>query len=186
MLPAAALGVSAGLTLLLAPDPARVKEEDFTIPLPIARNQWLAFVKVLATGERKAVTPNFRLGVFEMTVRRLCDIGAMENPRMVQHEGRQVWDADWIRPANLRAFLDDGMTQYALFAQSVQGYASDERLRSMVGVTVDNSKATLSGLLAVAHRAGLPGLSSWVTDPKNRAKFRDNTTAHYARANGLF
>ena len=121
-----------------------------------------------------------------MTVRRLCDLGAMGNPRMVQHEGRQVWNADWIDPTSLRAFLDDGMTQYGLFAQSIQNYAEDAALRSMVGVTVDNSKATLSGLLTVAHRAGLPGLSSWVTDPKNRAKFRDNTTAHYARANGLF
>jgi hypothetical protein len=186
MIPVAALGVTAGLTLLLAPDPAKVREDDFPIPLPIARNQWLAFVKLLASGKRDEVTPNFRLGVFQMTVRRLCDIGAMANPRMVEHEGRNVWDADWVNPVSLRAFLDNGMTQYTLFSQSIQGYANDEKLRSMVGATIDNSKATLSGLLTVAHRAGLPGLSTWVTDPKNRAKFSENTTAHYARANGLF
>jgi hypothetical protein len=56
----------------------------------------------------------------------------------------------------------------------------------LVGTEVDGVPLTLSGVLSVAHRAGLPGLSSWVVNPRDRQRFSRNTTAYFTRGNGLF
>lgn len=164
-----------------------VSGSDYTVPIDcLTRKAWLAFVRVFVNRDSHAITPNFRLGAFEMTVPRLCDLGAMENLRLTHHNGWQVWDADWKKPASLVEFLDDALGQYELFAESIRRYSLDELVRGFVGTKIDEHTATLSGILAVAHRAGLPGLSSWIVNPKDRRRFSRNTTTYFERANGLF
>lgn len=191
----AAMGIGAGAILLFgrdeedAPSPSIAHNDptDFDIPVPtLTRKQWLDFVKLHANGNPKTVTPSFRLGVFEMTVRRLCDLGAMKNPRVVRFRDRQVWDAEWCNPATLSAFQRDPLGQYALFAESIRRYAEEDAIKAAVGAEVDGVKLTLSGALAVAHRAGLPGLASWIAKPRDRSRFTNNTTSYFQRGNGLF
>jgi hypothetical protein len=160
---------------------------DYKVPIVgLTRKDWVAFVKCFVNGNPHTITQSFRLGVFEMTVRRLCDLGAMANPRPTRHAGWQVWDADWQKPGSLVDFLNDPLGQYELFAESVRQYSNDETVKGMVGTLVDGEPITLSGLLSVSHRAGLPGLSSWIVNPKDRVRFSRNTTAFFKRGNGLF
>lgn len=160
---------------------------DYAVPLDgLTRKDWLAFVKVHVNGNPQTVTPNFRLGVFEMTVRRLCDLGVLANPRLTQNYGWQVWDADWRNPKSLGEFLNDPLGQYELFAESIRQYAFNRVLRDFIGTDIDGQRMTLSGALSVAHRAGLPGLCSWVEHTKDRQRFSANTTSYFLKGNTLF
>lgn len=185
MLPAVA-AFGAGASLLLASE-AQETKSDLVVPVPgITRESWVKFVGAMVNGKAHHVTDSFRLGAFELTVRRLCDLGVMTNLRGTGLERGKVWDADWIAPGGLKAFLDSPLQQYDLFAESTRRYAEDSKVKTLVGATVDDTVTTLSGVLAVAHRAGLPGLSSWVVNPKDRQRFSKTTTAFYSKANGLF
>ena len=161
-------------------------EDTLETPLGLTRKQWIAFLKVAQSGKPCTVTPAFRLGAFGMTVRRLCDLGAMEDPQVIRYKGRQVWDARWANPSDLKAFQGAPLTQYALFCESMTDYNDREELARTVGQIVDGQTVTRSGALMLAHRAGLAGMASWVQDPKIRHRFRDNTTAFFGRANGIF
>lgn len=172
-----------GLSLLNVDDTASLPG----IPIDgLTRKEWVDFVRIFVNGNPYTVTQSFRLGAFEMTVRRLCDLGAMANPRPTRHAGWQVWDAEWKRPESLIEFLSDFFGQYDLFAQSIAQYATEEKIREAVGTVIDGVPLTLSGALSVAHRAGLPGFLSWVSKPKDRVRFSRNTTAFFNRGNGLF
>jgi hypothetical protein len=198
MLPAV-VGIASGTILLLSRNegespPLSVAfdtfphqdEEGLEIPLALTRKQWLDFLKAATCGNPRTVSPSFRLGVFGLTVRRLCDLGAMTNPRVIHFEGRQVFDADWIRPSNLKHFQNAPMLQYRLFTDSIKRYGESPEVSEAIGQTIDGQKVTQSGALMVAHRAGLPGMASWLTDPTIRQRFSDNTTAFFAKANGIF
>lgn len=187
----AVLGLASGTILLLS------REEDTATPLPsalesikpplgLSQVSWMGFLKAAACGHTKTVSPSFRLGVFGMSVRRLCDLGAMGDPRVTQYHGRQVWDAEWIEPVSLRAFQAAPMVQYRLFVESISRYAAAEELILSVGKLVDGITVTRSGALIVAHRAGLAGMCSWMTNADEREKFSDNTTAFFHKANGIF
>jgi hypothetical protein len=188
MLPVVA-AFSAGAGLLLAPEADTLpdRQRDLEVPLAgITRESWVKFVGAMVNGKADHVTPTYRLGAFELSVRRLCDLGVMTNLRGTGLESGKVWDADWIPPGNLKTFLADPFHQYDLFSESMRRYSADPAVTAFVGALVDDTTTTLSGVLAVAHRAGLPGLSSWVVTPKERTRFSNNTTAFYSKANGLF
>lgn len=197
MIPAV-IGLASGTILLLSrgeeePPPLHVSIDSFShqddgieIPLALTRKQWLGFLKAATCGNPRTVTPSFRLGVFGLTVRRLCDLGAMVNPRVIHFEGRQVWDAHWRNPSSLKQFQAAPMTQYRLFTDSIKDYFAAPEIAEAVGQTVEGQKVTQSGALMVAHRAGLPGMASWLQDPSIRQRFSDNTTAFFQRANGIF
>lgn len=187
----AVLGLASGTILLLS------REEDKAPPLPgameaikaplgLSQGSWMAFLKAAACGSPKTISPSFRLGVFGMSVRRLCDLGAMGDPRVTQYHGRQVWDAEWVDPVSLRAFQGSPMTQYKLFAESISRYAAAEEVILSAGKLVDGQAVTRSGALMVAHRAGLAGMCSWMMNADERKKFSDNTTAFFHKANGIF
>lgn len=161
-------------------------EEGIEIPLALTRKQWLAFLRVAVCGNPRTVTPSFRLGTFGLTVRRLCDVGAMAHPRVIHFKGRQVWDADWCNPSNLPAFQAAPMLQYKLFTDSIKGYFVAPQVPEAVGQVIEGVKVTQSGALMLAHRAGLPGMTSWLQDPTIRQRFSNNTTAFFERANGIF
>jgi hypothetical protein len=146
----------------------------------------MQFLRAASCGSPRTISPNFRLGVFGFSVRRLCDLGAMTEPRVIKYQGKQVWDAHWINPANLKNFQSAPMLQYRLFTESIKDYFSIPTINSAIGKIIDNCTVTLSGALMVAHRAGLPGFESWMNDSTVRRKFADNTTAFFERANGIF
>lgn len=194
MIPAV-IGLASGTLLLLGreEEPAPLAgvslpthAEALEVPLGLTRKQWLAFLKVSICGNPKTITPSFRLGTFGLTVRRLCDLGAMKDPRVIRYHDRQVWDAEWLEPANLRAFQASPMLQYTLFVTSLIGYFKAPEVVKAIGQEVEGAKVTQSGALMLAHRAGLPGMVSWLSDQDIRGKFSDNTTAFFLKANGIF
>lgn len=196
MIPAV-LGLASGTILLLsrgdepaplhgALDSLHHQADEIEPPLGLTRKQWLSFLKAATCGNPRTVSPSFRLGVFGLTVRRLCDLGAMVDPKVIHYEGRQVWDAHWCNPASLKTFQTAPMAQYKLFVDSIKGYSEAPEVAAAIGRTVEGEEITRSGALMVAHRAGLPGMASWLADPEIRQRFSDNTTAFFQRANGIF
>lgn len=191
MIPAV-LGIASGTFLLLHKDDdeaAPKPEGDLVIPLPgITRKQWMAFLKAAVQGKPDMVSPSFRLGTFGLSVRRLCDLGAMKNPRIMffGDPQQQVWDAQWKDPKSLRDFQRRPMVQYDLFVRSVKEYADNPQVRANVNRSVDGVPLTLSGVLMLAQRAGLSGMQRWIESDKVRQRFADNTTAFVKRANGIF
>lgn len=191
MIPAI-VGLASGTVLLLsrgedsvAPSPTIAR--DLEVPLSgVNRQEWVNFLRAATCGNPRTVSPAFRLGTFGLTVRRLCDLGVMKHPRVIRFKGRQVWDADWKDPESLHAFQADPMGQYDLFVRSLDGYAKTPEVRATVGHEVDGARLTLSGALMLAHRAGVPGLKSWLGSARIRRRFHDNTTAFVQRANGIF
>lgn len=161
-------------------------QDGIEVPLGLTRNQWIAFLKVATCGNPRTVSPSFRLGVFGFHVRRLCDLGAMTDPKVIQYNGRQVWDGHWLDPGSLAAFQSAPMVQYRLFAESMKRYHTRPEVIRAIGQFIDGSKVSQSGALMLAHRAGLSGMQSWLADPGIRLKFRDNTTAFFEKANGIF
>lgn len=197
MIPAV-VGLASGTILLLSrgeddPPPLHVsidgfshREEGIEVPLALTRKQWLAFLKAATCGTPRTISPSFRLGVFGFHVRRLCDLGAMTEPKVIHYQGRQVWDAHWLNPSSLATFQAAPMLQYTLFTDSIKRYFACPEVAQAVGQLIDGQKVTQSGALMLAHRAGLSGMSSWLQDPSIRERFSNNTTAFFLRANGIF
>lgn len=152
-------------------------------PLPRVSDQaWAGFTKVFINPAND-ITPHFRYGLFEFSVRRLCDLGLMANPSTVDNSGRMVWVAQWIPPLTLRRFLSSKQGQYETFVKSMLDYSRSIDLDPLDNI--EGVKPSLSGLLAVAHRAGLQGLQTWVRSPEERVEF-SHTTQFFLRANGIF
>lgn len=191
MLPAV-LALTSGTLLLAgrsddvsAPIPAPL--DDLEVPLSgLTRKQWLAFLKAAICGKPNTIGPNYRLGTFGLSVRRLCDLDVLEDPQVVVMGRQQVWDAKWKDPKTLHDFQRRPMLQYELFARSVKDYADNEQLRANVNRNIDGQIITLSGVLMLAQRAGLAGMERWIASDKVRQRFKDNTTAFVKRANGIF
>jgi hypothetical protein len=163
--------------------------EDIAVPLPmVTQKQWLEFLKAAKCGRPDSVGPNFRLGTFGLSVRRLCDLEVMENPHVILfgEPQQQVWNADWKEPKSLHEFQLKPMLQYDLFARSVKDYAADEAVRANVNRSVDGITLSFSGVLMLAQRAGLAGMTRWIDSIKVRERFKDNTTAFVKRANSIF
>jgi len=146
---------------------------------------WKRFAKSFINAEND-VTDSFRYGIFEMSVRRLCDLGLMVKPHTTAtRSGKLVWLATWEAPWTLKTFLADHSAQYQTFCTSMVDYSHAEGVRDLVGRAVDTRIATLSGLLAVAHRAGLQGLGTWFANGAEREAF-SHTTALFQLVNGIF
>jgi hypothetical protein len=153
--------------------------------LPAPPEEWLRFLEVMTNGNSRNITDDLHLGQFSISVRRLCDLGLMENPKRFEREKSYAWSAIWKNPHSLRSFLSDPHLQYATFARSMTEYSKDESLVRHVGLPLDSDTVSLSGCLAVAHRAGIAGALSWFAEPRDREKFVWTTEA-YHRANGIF
>jgi hypothetical protein len=172
-----------------APQPGPpAKLQRFRSPLPeVNDDAWTRYVRLMATGRAASVTPGGHLGIFGLGLRRLEDLGFVRGSRKVERDGRQVWEADWVPPHTLEGFLGDGGLQYRAFVK----HTLDHRARILarhgdtIGKPFAAKVATLSGLLAVAHQAGLQGLSRWLEDEGDRQRF-PNTTAAFIRASGMF
>lgn len=193
---AAAMAAEAGYPQLAAAlvDRASMSEAARAIPSPwkdVPDGSWTKFVKIMA-GERKPneVSPRGFYGVFQIGVRRLCDLGVMRSPRSKNVRGERglvrVWEGVWVMPQE--QFLGSAAIQYKLFLRSMELYRSviAEKYKQVIGLEIfPGRKATLSGLLAVAHQAGSEGLHKWLMDAEIRKKF-PWVTAAFEQANGVF
>lgn len=154
------------------------------LPSPIGGvrdDAWTGFVRKMRTGGVDEIDSKGNVGMFSMTVKRLTDLGVFKDPKKVGG----VWNANWMIPK--QTLLSNPKLQYKLFEKSMVGHVGfiKNKLDKGVGLEIEGKKATLSGLLAVAHRAGAEGMNNWVNDPSQRAKF-PGTTAVYLAMNGIF
>jgi hypothetical protein len=195
---AAELAADAGfpqLAAALATRASTIGEDVKAIPSPwkdVPDSSWTRFIRIMSKGHSPSeISPKGFFGMFQLSVRRLCDLGAMTAPksRNVQSEGGQVvrvWAGNWVVPRE--RFLSDPALQYKLFLRSMELYRNviAEKYKQVVGLEIVPGKvATLSGLLAVAHAAGSEGLRKWLVDGEIRKRF-PWVTAAYDAANGVF
>ncbi len=112
---------------------------------------------MLAVAKSDAVSPSNALGMFEMTTRRLIDLGVLQGAvrRVKGKSGRTLWaSGDPKDHQRALAFLKNRSAQYDAFVRSMCAYAEEFR----VGKLKVPDGWTLSGALAVCHRAGSAGL----------------------------
>ncbi|MEK6883519.1 MAG: hypothetical protein AABY22_28080 [Nanoarchaeota archaeon] len=138
---------------------------------------WTRFVLAMKMSEPSSVSPSRSLGMFEMTPRRLADLGLVGDLKRVQEGGRTVWSVKFCDPLTPEAFLEKPSLQYRAFATSMREYAR-EIASGDIGPPVAMSR---SAALAVLHRAGPSGLDSWV-----RGERFPHTERAVERAQGIF
>ncbi len=152
---------------------------------------WTRFTRVMAHDNKPtSINPKGFYGMFQMSVRRLVDLGAMANPKsrtVTAPDGKtiRVWEGTWVIPRD--KFLSDPQLQYQLFERSMELYRNilAEKYKQVLGLDIEGKPATLSGLLALAHTAGSEGMHKWLTNKNIRRKFHWVTKA-YHKANGIF
>ena len=161
--------------------PDTQKFHNLQSPLPeVSGDAWNKFVKLMATGKPEDADKG-RYGIFGMGTRRLVDFGLMSMPEK-QADGS--WRGTWVmKPERFAA----PPLQYKVFERSMAGFHRQilDRYRDAVRTKLDGVPATMSGLLAVAHFAGIEGLGKWLASPKMREKFKA-TSAAYQKTNGIF
>lgn len=147
---------------------------------------WTAFVKAMGDKKAKEVDPRYRLGIFGIGARRLVDLGIMKNPKKTAYKGQQgVWLAEWVPPHSEEKFLNSPEAQYRSFVASMISYrrAINQQLADKPAPPpVNGKRVTLSGLLAVAHHAGMGGLGKWLSSERRVPA----TTAAFTKATEIF
>lgn len=145
---------------------------------------WAEFVSRMETAPRTKVSARYKLGAFQMDARRLADVGVMTDVRKAKYGSEMgVWTGKWAHGLSEKDFLGSMPLQYAAFVRGVR--ATAPQVSRHVGRVIDGKKASLSGLLGVAHVAGIAGVESWVQDPAVRSRF-GTTTGTFHRCNGIF
>lgn len=158
-------------------------------PLPgVSDFDWQQFVKRSSIATPSTVSPNYRLGMYELTARELSDIRWMTDAYKGPYQGRVVWLGTWADGKTLERFLASTDLQYDALVALTKFHARAIEARHGEVLSkreIEGQPATLSGLLAVARKAGLGGLKSWLENEKEREEFPE-TTARFTRFNGLF
>lgn len=141
----------------------------------ISDEQWTAFVRASMTAPTSAVSASNALGAFELKPRRLADLGLVCNLRQTRSKksGRTIWVGTFVAPLTTEHFLKNLAMQFRAFSASMSNYAN----RITQGEIEIPQGASLSGALAILHRAGVAGL---------KGVRMSHTTAAFERANGIF
>jgi len=163
-----------------APEEAPVQGVPSPFP-EVSNAAWTAFVKAMGKEKAGTIGPRGGIGIFQIPVRRMVDLGLMKNPR----KGPEGWTGDWIIPSE--RFLGDPKLQYKVFEKSMKAYRNAilGRYKSAISKTIEDRPASLSGLMAVAHHTGEDGLGKWLANIPPRTRFKA-TTGSYLTANGIF
>jgi hypothetical protein len=144
----------------------------------ISDEEWAQFVRSMITAPVSAVSPSNALGMFEMKPRRLADLGLVGKlSRTKAPSGRTVWTAVFVSPMTSDKFLKSPRAQYKVFSLSMRNYAK----RIANGEIIKEPDMTLSGSLAILHKAGPNGLKTW----KEGQRF-PSTQAIHDRISGIF
>jgi len=160
----------------------------FQSPLDgVTDEAWTKFVKRSRSARPSTVSAKYQLGMFAMTARDLADAGFMTTAQKQDEDGHSVWMGEWAPGKSLDEFIASPQQQYDAFMALTKLHATviGKQKVSIIGEEIEGQKATLSGLLAVAKKAGLGGLASWVKSAKERSTFKD-TTERYQQLNGIF
>jgi hypothetical protein len=147
---------------------------------------WTAFVKAMGDKKAKAVDDRYRLGIFGIGARRLVDLGLMKNPKKGEYKGAKgVWVAEWLPPHSEEKFLGSPEAQYRAFVASMIAYRraiNQQFAGKPAPAPVGGKRVSLSGLLAVAHHAGMGGLGKWLSDERRVPA----TTEAFTKATEIF
>lgn len=141
----------------------------------VTADQWTRFVDAMKTAPSSAVSEANALGAFEMKPIRLGDLGLVHRLTHTKSakSGKTIWKGAFVAPHTSDSFLKNIRFQYRVFAKSMTDYAS----KISVGEIQLQAGMTLSGALAVCHRAGLAGL---------RGARKPKTQELFERVNGIF
>lgn len=165
----------------LARGDSMLDDDAWTLESPIVNVdnvQWTQFVQVMATAPLTAVSPSNALGTFEMPVRRLADLGIVT--KLVRGKSpakKTIWAATFKWPMTSKKFLKSIDLQYDAFVKSMVDYVH----RLEAGDIVKAPSMSLSGALAILHRAGPNGLSNW-----ERGMRFEATEKLYNKVGGVF
>lgn len=147
-------------------------------PLPgVSDECWTQFVKAMAVANCDAVSDSNSLGMFEMTVRRLDDLGVVKHIKRGKRAGKTVWLAIFVAPLTCTGFLRSPEIQRKVFGLSMLDYAN----KIDKGEIKKDAEMPLSGALAILHRCGPSGLKTWASGDRFAA-----TQASFDRVSGLF
>lgn len=149
----------------------------------VSDQAWTDFVYAMKTAPLGAISESGGLGMFEMKVRRLGDLGVMKDVGAKKlPSGKLVWVGEWIPPITQAAFLASPKMQYRAFSKSMQLYKKGIESGELLPEGGDlPSGMTLSGALAALQRRGPLGVRRW----QESAQF-PSTEELYQRANGIF
>jgi hypothetical protein len=167
----------------------RAESAGLLIPSPwkdVTSAKWTRFCAVMAIGKKPTfINEKGFFGLFQLSVRRLCDLGVMTSPKSRNTPAGRIWEGEWI--ISKEKFLTDPTMQYELFGKSLDLYRNiiAEKYKQVLGLNIEGQPATLSGLLALCHTAGSEGMYKWLTEKTLRTKFTWVTEA-YNRANEIF
>lgn len=158
------------------------QEAPVVLPSPLANvsdEAWTTFVRVMATAPIDSVSSSNAVGMFEIMPRRLADLGIIKKlKRTTSPEGRTVYTGTFCAPLTSAKFLKSAPDQYRVFSSSMSDYTG----KITDGTLKKDPDMSLSGALAILHRAGPRGLEIWASDAE---KF-SSTVAAYDRAKDLF
>lgn len=171
--------------------PTTVKGEEPGPGIPavwkdVPADRWTAFVRAMGNRKAKDVDARGKFGMFGIGARRLVDLGLMRNPKKGTVNGQKgVWTAEWVPPHSQEKFLSSPEAQYRTFVASMIDYrrAINQQMQGKgQPAPVNGKRVTLSGLLAVAHHAGMGGLEKWLSGERRVPV----TTAAFERATEIF
>ena len=123
----------------------------------VSDEAWADFVHGMATRGTMDISEGNALGMFELTPRRLSDLGYVQGLQRTSVGGRTMWVAKFVSPMTAAKFLRNPRAQYVAFTKSMKDYAEKISAKEIVKPEGMN----LAGALAILHRAGPKGLETW-------------------------
>lgn len=158
----------------------------------VSDNQWHMFVRKMKSGRVGSISPKFKLGFFHIGMRRMQDLGFAENVELTDWKEGKAWIGQLVDAERVEDFLLHPRYQYDVFESSMvdHAYNTKNRYGDHIGKEVElpNGEKVIvswSGLLGLAHQAGLKAVGKWLKDPEDRKKF-ENTTKMFTRVTGIF
>lgn len=150
----------------------------------VTAEQWGRFVGWIRGRNVSEISDAHHLGLFNVGYLRLRDLGfARALKQVVTGKGKRVWIGKMVPPLTEEKFLSDAGIQYRVFVLDMRDRM--KLVSPFIGMNIDDTVTTASGLLVVAKIAGTRGFHKWITDPAERKRF-ERTTAAYLAANGIF
>jgi hypothetical protein len=166
---------------------AHLVDDEAASPIPrVDDESWGVFVETMAEPACAGVVNDAGfVGLFLFSMARLGALGVVTRLRREpRDDGGSAWVGEFVPPLTLETFLSEPLLQYRAFKRSCgEYYRQLEPL--VVPSVIDGVEASLSGLLAVAHRAGFKGLGKWLMSAEDRVG-HPFTTETFLRANGVF
>lgn len=150
----------------------------------VSNYKWTKFVRLVATGKPRISSTN-HVGVFMFAYPRLVELDAAANLRK-DEKGRHLADMTLKPEMTAEQFAKNPIAQYKVFEASMDQYnARLNPFRKYIGREAEGKRITWSGLLGIAHRAGIQALASWLEHPDERVRF-PNTTATFVKTTEVF